>query len=150
MSLSHFCFQVSFVDLPRRMKLGAVVLRWNYSLDGIELTLFRQTIDYQLPSAISVITYLAITLALDAWFRSRGMGAGPSGQGVTIISAFNPFLALRALLSPASYPAVIPGTYTGLKALMLESPAKAWVYASLLQRTKCGISCGRSIWLGVV
>ncbi len=81
---------------------------------------------------VSVITYLAITLALDAWFRSRGMGAGPSGQGVTIISAFNPFLALRALLSPASYPAAIPGTYTGLKALMLESPARAWVYASLL------------------
>lgn len=81
---------------------------------------------------VSVITYLAITLALDAWFRSRGMGAGPSGQGVTIISAFNPFLALRALLSPASYPAAIPGTYTGLKALMLESPARAWVYASLV------------------
>lgn len=81
---------------------------------------------------VSVITYLAITLALDAWFRSRGMGAGSSGQGVTIISAFNPFLALRALLSPASYPAAIPGTYSGLKALMLESPARAWVYASLL------------------
>jgi ABC-type transport system involved in multi-copper enzyme maturation permease subunit len=80
---------------------------------------------------VSVITYLAITLALDAWFRSRGMGAGPGGQGVTIISAFNPFLALRALLSPASYPAAIPGTFTGLKALMLESPARAWVYASL-------------------
>tara|TARA_R110000868_G_scaffold119469_2_gene316832 strand:+ start:127882 stop:129750 length:1869 start_codon:yes stop_codon:yes gene_type:complete len=81
---------------------------------------------------VSVITYLAITLALDAWFRSRGMGAGPTGQGVTVISAFNPFLALRALLSPASYPAAIPGTYSGLKALMLESPARAWVYASLL------------------
>ncbi len=80
---------------------------------------------------VSVITYLAITLALDAWFRSRGMGAG-GGDGVTIISAFNPFLALRALLSPASYPAAIPGTYTGLKALMLESPARAWIYASLL------------------
>jgi len=81
---------------------------------------------------VSVITYLAITLALDAWLRTRGMGAGPSGNGVTIISAANPFLALRALLSPASYPAAIPGTYTGIKAIMLESPARAWVYASLL------------------
>lgn len=80
---------------------------------------------------VSVITYLAITLALDAWFRSRGMGAGPSGDGVTIISAANPFLALRALLSPASYPAAVEGTYTGIKALMLESPARAWVYGSL-------------------
>ncbi|MBL4808764.1 MAG: ABC transporter permease subunit [Phycisphaerales bacterium] len=81
---------------------------------------------------VSVITYLAITLALDAWLRTRGMGAGPSGNGVTIISAANPFLALKALLSPASYPAAIPGTYTGIKAIMLESPAKAWVYGSLL------------------
>jgi len=81
---------------------------------------------------VSVITYLAITLALDAWLSSRGMGAGPTGNGVTIISAANPFLALKALLSPASYPAAIPGTYTGIKALMLETPAKAWVYASLL------------------
>jgi len=81
---------------------------------------------------VSVITYLAITLALDAWLRSRGMGAGPSGSGVTIISAANPFLALRALLSPASYPAAIPGTYAGIKAIMLESPARAWVYGSLL------------------
>lgn len=79
---------------------------------------------------VSVITYLAITLALDAWFRSRGQGVG--GDGVTIISAINPFLALRALLSPASYPAAVEGTYTGIKALMLESPARAWVYGSLL------------------
>ncbi len=80
---------------------------------------------------VSVITYLAITLAMDAWLRSRGMGAGSSGDGVTIISAANPFLALRALLSPASYPAAVEGTYTGIKALMLESPARAWVYGSL-------------------
>lgn len=79
---------------------------------------------------VSVITYLAITLALDAWFRSRGQGVG--GDGVTMISAINPFLALRALLSPASYPAAVEGTYTGVKALMLESPARAWVYGSLL------------------
>ena len=84
---------------------------------------------------VSVITYLAITLALDAWLNTRGMGAGPTGQGVTIISAINPFLALKALLSPASYPPAIPGTYTGIKALMLESPAKAWVYGSLLLST---------------
>ncbi len=81
---------------------------------------------------VSVITYLAITLALDAWLRSRGMGQGPAGSGVTIISSINPFLALRSLLSPASYPAAIEGTYTGIKALMLQSPATAWVYGSLL------------------
>ena len=80
---------------------------------------------------VCVVTYLATTIAIDAWLRSRGMGAS-GGSGVTLVSAANPFLALRALLSPATYPAAVEGTYSGLTALMLETPARAWTLGSLL------------------
>ena len=79
---------------------------------------------------VCVVTYLAATIAIDAWLRASGYGVA-GGAGVTWLSALNPFLALRALLSPAAYPAATPGTFTGLKALMLESPARAWTLGSL-------------------
>lgn len=78
---------------------------------------------------VSVVTYIAATIAIDAWLRSRGLGV--QGFGVTWVSALNPFLALRSLLSPASYPSAIDGTYSGLAALMLETPARAWTLGSL-------------------
>ncbi len=81
---------------------------------------------------VSVVTYLATTIAIDAWLRSRGMGAGINGSGVTAVTALNPFLALRALLSPTSYPVAEPGTYAGVKALMFEAPVLAWVWGTLL------------------
>ncbi len=80
---------------------------------------------------ISVVSYLAITIAIDAWLRLRGLGAGVNGSGVTWITACNPFLALRSLLSPTAYPAVTAGSYSGLKALILERPALAWNLGSL-------------------
>lgn len=81
---------------------------------------------------VSVVTYLAATIAIDAWLRSRGQGAGVGGQGVTSMTAANPFLALRSLLSPTTYPAAEIGTYTGLKALALETPVRAWTWATVL------------------
>lgn len=84
---------------------------------------------------ISVVSYLAITIAIDAWLRSRAMGAGINGNGVTWITAFNPFLALRSLLSPTAYPAATAGSYSGLKAMILERPALAWNLGSLLLST---------------
>ncbi|RMH24801.1 MAG: hypothetical protein D6692_12145 [Planctomycetota bacterium] len=81
---------------------------------------------------VSVVTYLATTIAIDAWLRSRGMGAGVNGSGVTVVTALNPFLALRALLSPTSYPVAEPGTYAGVKALMFETPVRAWVWGTVL------------------
>ena len=81
---------------------------------------------------VSVVTYLAATIAIDAWLRSRGQGAGVGGQGVTWMTAANPFLALRSLLSPTTYPAADIGTYTGLRALVLETPVRAWTWATVL------------------
>lgn len=81
---------------------------------------------------VSVMTYLATTIAVDAWLRSRGLGAGLNGQGVTWVTAANPFLALRSLLSPTSYPAAEIGSYAGLKALALETPVRAWTWGTIL------------------
>lgn len=81
---------------------------------------------------VSVVTYIAATIAVDAWLRSRGMGAGINGDGVTVMTAVNPFLALRSLLSPTSYPVAELGTYSGLKALAFETPVRAWVWGTLL------------------
>lgn len=81
---------------------------------------------------VCVVTYLATTIAIDAWLRSRGMGAGPSGSGVTWMTAANPFLALRALLSPTTYPVAEAGTFTGLKALAFETPVRAWTWGTVL------------------
>ncbi len=44
---------------------------------------------------VAVVTYLAITIALD-----RGLGGG----GVTWFTSMNPFLALHSLLNPSGYP----------------------------------------------
>jgi len=79
---------------------------------------------------VCVVTYLAATIAVDAWMRSAGHGAG-GGAGVTWMSALNPFLALRSLLSPAAYPSATPGSFSGIAAFMLESPARAWTVGSL-------------------
>lgn len=78
---------------------------------------------------VSVVTYLAATIAIDAWLRSRGLGVG--GQGITWVTCANPFLALRSLLSPTTYPSATPGTYAGLTAFALETPARAWVWGTL-------------------
>ncbi|MCA9277098.1 MAG: ABC transporter permease subunit [Phycisphaerales bacterium] len=81
---------------------------------------------------VSVVTYIATTIAIDAWLGSRGMGMGPKGDGVTLVTALNPFLAIRAQLSPTTYPSADPGAYTGLAGFMLASPAAAWSTFSIL------------------
>jgi len=81
---------------------------------------------------VSVVTYIATTIAIDAWLSSRGFGAGTAGNGVTWLTSLNPFLAIRSLLSPTSYPSADPSAYAGLKGFMLATPAAAWSTFSLL------------------
>jgi ABC-type transport system involved in multi-copper enzyme maturation permease subunit len=84
---------------------------------------------------VSVVGYLAATVAIDRALVAAGKGA-LNGSGVTYMTALNPFLALHALLNPSAYPRAPEGTYTGLEAWMLESPATTWclgaIFMSLL------------------
>ncbi len=66
---------------------------------------------------ISVVTYLAVTLAAD-----RIVSAGQ----VTWMTAINPFLALYALLDPTGYARYPEGTQSGLARYFLESPVATW------------------------
>lgn len=50
---------------------------------------------------VSVVSYLAITAAIDSWVRLSGGGAG-GGNGVTWMTPINPFLTLHALLNPTA------------------------------------------------
>lgn len=68
---------------------------------------------------VAVVSYLALTLAVDAWIQR-------SGAGVTVMTALNPFLALRALLNPSGYPSAGAGA-----AWMLREPVSAWCWGSL-------------------
>lgn len=77
---------------------------------------------------VVVVSYLAVTAALDSLSGSRG---------VTWWTAVNPFLALRALLNPATYPRAQPGSLSGLAAFFHEHPVTAW----------CTLSSGISIVL---
>ena len=80
---------------------------------------------------IVVVTYIAVTAALDIL----------SGAGrVTWWTGVNPFLALRALLNPATYPGAEAGSQTGLASLFLESPVTAW----------CVLSTGVSVVLLII
>jgi len=81
---------------------------------------------------VSVVTYIATTIAIDAWLRSRGLGMGTAGNGVTYLTALNPFLAIRSLLSPTSYPSADISAFTGLKGFMLARPAAAWSTISIV------------------
>lgn len=79
---------------------------------------------------VSVVSYLAATWAIDRYLISTGGGVG--GTGVTVVTAVNPFLVLTALLNPSSYPTAAPGTFTGVKAWLLESPVRTWCVGSTL------------------
>jgi ABC-type transport system involved in multi-copper enzyme maturation permease subunit len=81
---------------------------------------------------IAVVSYLALTIAVDYFIRSSGGGAGAGGKGVTWLTAVNPFLSLQALLDPSGYPRAEPNTLTGLKAWFWESPVKTWCLGSAL------------------
>lgn len=86
---------------------------------------------------ISVVTYLAATAAIDLFLTRTGGGAGINGNGVTWLTGLNPFLALRALLSPSEYPRALAGSLAGPAALFLERPVTAW----------CVLSSGLSAFL---
>ncbi len=74
---------------------------------------------------VSVVSYLAVTAGIDGFLRSTGAGAGEAGEGVTFLTGLNPFLALYALLNPASYPRAETGHW------MLVHPVSTWVYGAL-------------------
>lgn len=81
---------------------------------------------------VGVVSYMAITYALDAWLRSRGAGAG-GGGGVTWMTALNPFLALQALLDPSGYPTAEPVVGSGfMRRWFLERPVSGWCLGSAL------------------
>ncbi len=86
---------------------------------------------------VAVVAYVSVTAALDVWLRTAGFGAGEGGEGVTLMTGLNPFLALHALLNPSSYPRAEPGSLAGLRGFMLESPVTAW----------CVLSSGASVAL---
>lgn len=84
---------------------------------------------------VSVVTYLAVTIAIDSALRPGG--------GVTLMTALNPFLALRSLLNPAGYPrpdAIELASMGTLPRLWLGDPVLAW----------CLLSVGISVLLMVV
>jgi len=61
---------------------------------------------------VSVVSYVALTAAVDAGLRSGGLGAA-GGSGVTWMTAMNPFLAMRSLLEPNGYPRAGDGVTGG-------------------------------------
>lgn len=82
---------------------------------------------------VAVVSYLAVTFAADYWMRSAGLGAGPGGNGVTWMTAINPFLSLYALLNPAGYPRAEATVAMGaLERWFLTSPVSAWCWGSSL------------------
>ncbi|MBL8964697.1 MAG: ABC transporter permease subunit [Phycisphaeraceae bacterium] len=82
---------------------------------------------------IGVISYLAVTIALDRWIIASGGGAGAGGIGVTWFTAINPFLALHALLNPSTYARAAVGSQDSmLGRWFLESPVTAWCVGSSL------------------
>jgi ABC-type transport system involved in multi-copper enzyme maturation permease subunit len=81
---------------------------------------------------VAVVSYLAITIGVDSYLRSAGLGAA-GGKGVTVMTALNPFLALQALLNPSTYPRAEVGTGGGgVRGWLLETPVTAWCVGSLV------------------
>ena len=71
---------------------------------------------------VSVVSYLAITIAIDALSR-----VGPT---VTWMTAINPFLALQALLNPTGYALRPEGSQSGLAVWFLERPVATFCLLS--------------------
>lgn len=71
---------------------------------------------------VAVVTYIAITLVVDLQLTTPW-------NGVTAMTPLNPFLALRALLQPSTYPtpdAILMGQMSGLERLWYGSPVLSW------------------------
>jgi len=99
---------------------------------------------------VAVITYLGVTAAADAWMANAGKGAGPGGQGVTPFTAINPFLALRALLTPSEYPRATSGEFEGLLAFTRTAPIPAWVVGSTALSVVLVVASSLTVRLGGV
>jgi len=80
---------------------------------------------------VAVVSYLAVTLAVDFGLRQASRGAA-GGQGVTYMTALNPFLALNALVNPATYPRAPEGSAPGISRWFLEIPVTTWCVGSTL------------------
>lgn len=75
---------------------------------------------------VAVVSYLAITYAVDAYLR-------PRFGGVTPLTAANPFLALESLLNPSKYPRPDAQALAGMGAIKrfwMGSPVAAWTVTS--------------------
>jgi ABC-type transport system involved in multi-copper enzyme maturation permease subunit len=83
---------------------------------------------------VTVVSYLAITIGIDRSMLQAGMGVGPNGDGVTWMTAINPFLALNSLLDPSGYPRadIEDPTLGFLGRWMLATPVTAWCYGSAI------------------
>lgn len=80
---------------------------------------------------VAIVTYLGVTIAIDIAMRNAGQGAS-GGNGVTLMTGLNPFLALYALLNPTTYPAAPEGSEHGILKWMLETPVQFWCIGSVL------------------
>ncbi len=80
---------------------------------------------------VSVVSYIAVTWALDAWLRAAGQAAQGTA-GVTWMTAINPFLSLHALLNPSSYPRAPEGSMRGIARWFFEHPVSTWCWGSVL------------------
>jgi ABC-type transport system involved in multi-copper enzyme maturation permease subunit len=81
---------------------------------------------------IAIVTYLGVTLAIDFWLVNSNMGAS-GGKGVTYMTALNPFLTLKALLNPATYPRAEDNNLMGtIQRWMLVSPVTTFCVGSFL------------------
>ncbi|MBY0263149.1 MAG: ABC transporter permease, partial [Phycisphaerales bacterium] len=74
---------------------------------------------------IGVVSYLAITWAIDKFTR-----VGGGTVGVSYMTSINPFLALEALLNPSQYPRAPEGSQRGAAAWFLEKPVTTWCLLS--------------------
>ncbi|MEM8835679.1 MAG: ABC transporter permease subunit [Planctomycetota bacterium] len=78
---------------------------------------------------VAVVSYLGITIAIDAWLRAG------SSLGVTWMTPVNPFLTLRALINPSGFPrpdTVELAAMSPVRAFWFGSPVLAFVSLSLL------------------
>lgn len=77
---------------------------------------------------VCVVSYIGLTIALDTYLGSTQRGV--NGNGVTVLTALNPFLSLYALLNPTKYPRAEEGTYGDIRAWLLEAPVTTWCIGS--------------------
>lgn len=95
---------------------------------------------------VAVVSYLFVTASIDAYLARAGLGY--NGGGVTMLTATNPFLALRALLNPSTYTAAEVGTFTGVKAWLLETPVTTWCVGSGVVSLLCMIASAITVRAG--